>query len=391
MATYNYVEDLFVDFVDGCDTLHLNLHQQDISAVASFYSLILTDRELTQAQANYIVKILNKYPSYLLQLNLDSAVLDNPRWKHAFRVIDQSKKITVENTADGLMLCVQQPFVLKEAFEKFCVRQARSLTHLWDAESRVKKYDWYSINPIMVREFASKNSYESSLEFIDLVEQTEDIWNQFSRYEKTAVSVDNTIALVNAADSAKAFFDAHKTNNRNENLLLAKEVGHIYSNSPNSIIETIAKEKTNSFWIQDSQRVVDLFDQIDGKVCVICAREGIKDWVQDFVHSVELRRGSLQGIKVCFRLENSEDPQFNSWIKETGLGGSVSDGKIFIFRERPPKWLLEKNQDVKIVILNGAFPPSSATAQHWLDNHSCVIYTGKLKPSLSKGRHIVEL
>lgn len=392
MTSHTYVEDLFLDFVEGCRLLNLGLQPQDVSAVSSFYSLLQGDRDLTQAQASYIIKILKKYPSYLIKMNLDLSLLDDPLWKKTFRVLDHSKKIFVETGDEGIMLCVQHPFSLKETFEKVCIRYLRPGFNSWSPETKIRKYNWYSTNPVLVKEFAQNHGYEITLEFIELVDQTEEIWNNFSRYEKLSKEENGEIVLVNATDSATNYFKSKKTTNRHDNLLLAKSLGHRYNEVPtNTLVEKISKEHSNNFWIQQIDRVIELFDSVEGKICIISSRDKVKSWLQDFISKVESKRKSLEGIRVCFRENNSDDPDFNSWIKNKNLGGDVSSGRIFIFKEKLPKWLIENDHDVKIVILNGAFPPSSANAQQWLDNHCCVVYTGSLRPSLTKGKDIVEL
>ena len=392
MTSHEFIEDLFLDFVDGCKLLNMGLQPHDVSAVSSFYALLHGTGEVTQAQANYIIKILKKYPNYLIKMNLDSGLLDNPKWKHPFRIIDHSKRIFVEQNNDGLFLCVQHPFSLKDSFEKTCVRYNKIGTNSWNPDTKIRTYDWYSVNPVLVREFGQANGYELSLEFLDLADQTEEIWNDAERYEKSVIEIDQKLMLINATESAERYFYSHATGNRYDDLLLAKNLGHRFNSSRSTnIIELISRENSNNFWIKQLDRVIELFDQIDGKICVVSSRDHVKSWVQDFVTKVEKTRHSLDGIRVCFREKNNDDPDFNSWIKNKNLGGDIASGRIFIFKEKPAKWLMENDQDVKIVILNGAFPPSSANAQHWLEQQSCVIYTGNLRPSLTKGKNIVEL
>jgi hypothetical protein len=96
-------------------------------------------------------------------------------------------------------------------------------------------------------------------------------------------------------------------------------------------------------------------------------------------------------IRVCFRLDKDEDHGFNQWVKDSGYGGKVEGGKIFIFQNKPPKWLFSENIDVKIILTNSLYPVPSTTTQTWMDTHTCVCFVGDIKASHVKEKKIVEL
>jgi hypothetical protein len=66
MLKSRYVEDLFLEFMDLCDNKNIELQHQDQSAANSFYVVISTAGQLTKNQANFLVKILQKYILFLL-------------------------------------------------------------------------------------------------------------------------------------------------------------------------------------------------------------------------------------------------------------------------------------------------------------------------------------
>ena len=97
MLKSRYVEDLFLEFMDLCDNKNIELQHQDQSAANSFYVVISTAGQLTKNQANFLIKILQKYKLYAKMAGLDfEDVLVNPVWKNSFRQLDLTKKIFVE-------------------------------------------------------------------------------------------------------------------------------------------------------------------------------------------------------------------------------------------------------------------------------------------------------
>ena len=78
-------------------------------------------------------------------------------------------------------------------------------------------------------------------------------------------------------------------------------------------------------------------------------------------------------------------------IKETGLGGKISEGEIYIFQNTLPKWLFSQENSVKIVLTDLVHPATSARIQEWLSSQPCVIYAGEVAPAMSKGMRIEKL
>ena len=131
---------------------------------------------------------------------------------------------------------------------------------------------------------------------------------------------------------------------------------------------------------------------ITGIVCVIIDDNAdSKVWIEKFINTANSNDVSSDEMRVCFRARNDEDPEFNNWIKNNNLGGPINTARLLIFKNKPPKWLFKDKIDVKIIIVNKPFPPSSLTTQAWISNHSCVIYLDKLRPSITKEKNIVEL
>jgi hypothetical protein len=90
-------------------------------------------------------------------------------------------------------------------------------------------------------------------------------------------------------------------------------------------------------------------------------------------------------------MDKNEDKGFNQWVKDNQIGGSVEGGKLFIFQNKPAKWLFTNDIDVKIILTNSLYPVPSVTTQTWMDTHTCVCFVGDVKASHFKEKNIVEL
>ena len=94
---------------------------------------------------------------------------------------------------------------------------------------------------------------------------------------------------------------------------------------------------------------------------------------------------------MCFRENKDSNTGINQWIKDTGVGGKVEDGKILIFEFKPAKWLFKEQENVKLLVTNNLYPATNTITKDWLSSHPCVIYLGDIKPATQRGHTIVEL
>lgn len=396
MTNYEYVEDLFVDFYSELISNHRLevLSKKDESAASNFFQIITSNKEFTRPQANYLIRILETHRNILNEFGLDSQILDEPTFKNEFRILDSQKKIYVEYTDKDIWICVKQPYILKDTFEDACIESSKSFYKyvLWLSEERIRKYNLKIINVVLAKEFCQKNSYEIDQSLLDLSDIIEEIWNEQETILKKTVIDQGEVKLINASESAIQYFENHKTGNIKTDLLTAKSIGHSLKNpSVKNIIEVIASYDESIFWINDFDLLVKLCSEIDDKICFLVSREKSGQWLQEFVKKLIDHGFDNTDIKICFRTSNMEKPEFNLWIKENGHGGNVDEGKILFFKEKPPKWLLEKENYVKVVMLNGPFAPSSIIVQSWLEQHPCVVFFSELEPSIVRNSSIVKL
>ena len=390
----NYVEDIFIEFYENSQAMSVPIQRQDSAACSSFYQHLIVGNQLTQNQANYILKLLNKYKNLSSLANFDySQEIINPIWKNSFRSIDYSKKIFVEKTDDGnIFVCLKFPYQLKKEFEDEFEKNSDRKTSFWDHEEKIRKLNIYDFNLVQVYEFVKSHNFEIDDTFMIALGEVEEIWQNQDKILPKSTIVDGNVKLLNCSGEVSEWWNSNKTGILEDDLLLAKNMGYILDKNPENPIEKIASTLSNSFWIKDNKQFLNLINPISGKICIVLDRVGRSiEWMQKFAENVDECGIPRDQVKVCFRADKNEDQSFNQWIKDNKFGGKVDDGKILIFNYKPAKWLFKELNSVKMLVSNNLYPSTNNIARDWFNTHPCVLYLGDIKPSEAKGQKIVEL
>jgi hypothetical protein len=395
MLPSQYVEDIFLQFYDLAAIDQIVLQPQDHTACSSFYSAIIQGKELTQNQANFILKLLSKYQSSLKKSSLDyTDALQNPQWRTSFRILDLSKKIFVEKDSMGtVQVCIKFPYQLKKEFdEEFEDQRSPVNKSIWDPERKLRQVSVYDANLIQLYEFALKHNFEIDDTFMIALAEVEEIWQNQEEVLPFSSIVANWVVLGNSSAETDEWFKTHSSGLIDNDLLLAKSMGYQYSGKPHTMIEKIAASDSNSFWIKNNTEFLNLCSSVTGRVCIILDRtSNTLDWLTQFIDDADAAGIDRDEIKVCFREPKEQDTGINEWIKTNGVGGKVETGRILIFEFKPAKWLFKEKESVKLLVSNNLYPPTNQLTKDWVSGHPCVIYLGDIKPSEQRGQNIVEL
>jgi len=391
-----FAEDIFQLFFQLVDSGQVKVQHQDHPPVISFYTKLLQQEPLTKNQADYVVKILEKYQHSAMVAGLDySSSVKDFQWKQPFRILDLTKRIYVEQAAGGqLEVCVKFPYQLKKEFDDQINSYQLSSTRSnnWDADQKLRRLNLYDFNLIALYEFANRNNFEIDDTFIDVLADVEEIWQNQEEILPVSDIINDRVRLINAVADAEQWFNLHCVGETDKDLLRAKQMGYAYRGQPKNINEKIAAHAENSFWIRSNDKFFDLYKNITGKAAVMLDRTGdTLTWLQKFVADADAQGINRDEIKVCFRDSKDRDTGINEWIKLAGVGGKVESGRLLIFESRPAKWLFKDLDDVTLLVTNNIFPPTNVITRDWFNSHPCVIYLGDIKPSETKGQKIVEL
>jgi hypothetical protein len=395
MLSSFYVEDIFLEFYHIADIKSLPIQRTDLAPISSFFITLSNGNQLTENQGKFILKILEKYKNLAAAANFDyTSLLENPKWKMPFRVMDYSKKIFVNSDESGnLWICMKFPYQLKKAVDdEICGGSSGFLGSVWDAENKVRKFSVNESNVVQINEFVLKNGFEIDDSFLALLADIEEIWQNQEKITPRSDIVDDTVVLINSTNDAQQYWDTHRSGNLADDILLAKSMGFRLLKSPTNTLEKIGNSTSNSFWIKTNLEFLSICRSISGKVCVVLDRVGrTQEWLEKFAADVERAGIPRSEVKVCFRANKEEDPELNQWIKDQGFGGKVEDGRILIFNHKPAKWLFKETESVKILASNNLYPSTNQLSRDWFNSHPCVIYVGDIKPSQSKEQKIVNL
>lgn len=390
MTSYHYTEDIFLEFYKLMVQHGFALAGQDHSAAYNFQNLLSSGSQLTQSQAGLIVKILKKYKTIAQTYNFDyTDQIENPVWKKEFRILDLTKKVFVEKDPNGeVLVFLKFPFNMKEQFDREFSTEKEHFKHSrWNQERKLRQINFTDVNVVALYEFVKKHQFEIDDTFLEAVESVENVWANQEDFIPYSIIFEQRVVLMNSNEYADAYFEEHSTGNVSHDMLLAKEMCFPLKTSkkPEKIVEKIASNKNNIFWIDTNEKFFDLYKQVDEKICIVLDRASYKDkWLEKFVEDSEKCGVSRSDIRVCFRDSKDNDRGLNQWIKDNNLGGPVEGGKIFIFEHKPPKWLFKDNIDVKIIVTNNLYISSNTFINEWMSSHPCVVYLGEIKPTLTK-------
>tara|TARA_B110000483_G_scaffold27979_2_gene33908 strand:- start:6270 stop:7466 length:1197 start_codon:yes stop_codon:yes gene_type:complete len=387
MRQHSYTEDLFIDFVETVEREFYSLQYQDRSAAHSFHTALVDGRHLTEKQAQYVLKILFKYRKTVGK-ELDYANhMEMPQWKHPFRQIDNSKKVWIETVGKTPAIVLKFPFGFKQEFDDF-IKEIRYNTdykkNQWDAERKVRLLGFYDYNVLLLKEFLVNAGFELSLEFHDAVDRVEEIFQDQTEYVKRCKVVEGSVELVNPSESAEIYFRRNKTTSLDNNLILAKSLGHTLHQKTGklSIAKKIASTPSNAFWIKDLAEFIKLGYLVNGRIGIILDRTSqAGTWLEDLLETIAINNFNKSDFRVCFRAGKHDDPKFNNWVRDNGLGGKIDGAKFLIFNQKPPKWLYKDENDVIILASNQLFAPTNTMARHLFKNHNCVVYVGDIQPT----------
>ena len=384
-----YIEDVYEEFYTVAMIMRMPIQRSDQSAMKNFYNLCSAKSQLTEKQANFILRLLNKYKEDSKSLDYDyTEHLQTPQWRQPFRVIDESRKVFIEKDSDGVFwVCLRFPFQLIKNFEEEVGNDTDPFNDytVWDKDRRLKMIPLYKCNLVKIDEFVKKHGFEIELQFENVVSTVEEIWQNSESLIPQSIIENDEVMLKNANSGAEEYFAKNSTGDISNDLMLAKSMGYCFTGVVTSTISKIASHKQTTFWVDNLKSFVDIAEQVPGKVAILMDRtEDHKLWISNFVKELRAFTGDTDCAKVCFRESNKTNPEFNTWLAEENLTGDLHDAKYLIFKNKLPKWLFKDPNDIKIVATNNVFPTNIAVVRHWLESHPCVIYISEYKPVFGK-------
>lgn len=395
MSVSIYVEDVFKEFYFKTLFSSMIIPAGDRQAIENFNDLCVEDRAFTEKQSRYMIALMKKYHDQVCDQSFDYAsILTDPKFKHPFRVIDESRKAYILKNGDDVFLYLKFPYAFKERFEKeFEQNNSYGVKSIWDHDHHARYISVYSVNLPWAHGFLLENGFEIHQSLLEAVAAAETAWENQDDISPYCYIEGDRVVLKNCSVDSQQWFETERSNILEIDLLTAKTAGYILKSpgSRNDIFAKIAASKSNTFWIKDLDKFFRVFKTFSTKCCIIMDHtEDKRSWIERFVDSANRSGISRSDVKVCFREKGQDDP-FNQWIKESGLGGKTDQGKIFIFEGKPAKWVFRDSKEFKIVATTSLNPPMNMITRCWLNVHPLSFYLTDIKPTQKGGKDIVEL
>jgi len=394
MSSIEYVEDALEEFLKH--SMWDDIDWQDNTILTSLMSAVNSEGALTRKQGYLLLKILTKYqtlPSIPFDLN---GIITAPKWRRDFRKLDLTKSIVVEKDNQGMLWFIMKfPYSLLKEFETAVSSDNVKARMSWDSDRKIKKLSFYDFNIVVIDEFVRKHNFEVDDTFVDAVSMVEEIWQQSENVKPHSIIEKDRVMLVNAVDGARDYFKTHATGIVEKDLFLAKSMGFPVElhREPASAVEKISQDTNCHFWIKTNTEFLQLYKTIDDITVIILDRntKNTIEWLEAFINDAKSLDIDTSEFRICFREPKDSEVPLNDWIKKNNLGGSVDNGKLFIFKQKPAKWLFNNNVDVKIIATNNYTPINEPQTLHWTQSHPCVCYISSIEPTNPRNKQIAPL
>ena len=371
--------------------LPLQLWPRDNQIVASFSNQINRGSALTEKQATMAIGFCQKYKKQLeevLKVDLTLA-LSTPQFKNPFRVLDQFTK--------QVSLVTENPKKIKLTFRydenlvkllKDWKNKSQGNTAEWNNDEKAWFMNLTEGNILFVHKELIPRGFNVDPEIMEFSEKIGEILEDF----------ENHVPMVISADGKFSYKNVHPSVPQPESQILldvlfnARQYGIVtwddeVEKSINSEILPLTRQFLNnplgnSLSVNSNDVPLEQFCDIlryarDVLIIVPAVNElsYLKNWI-NFLFSEGF---SPNDISVLFRLENSNNKEFNEFVKSQGLNLPLSSQtRIFFVSQKLPKPLIKNHQSFGAVINLGSGHAPHYSIQNILsDHHNIITYNKK--------------
>jgi hypothetical protein len=395
MKTPDTLEDALTLLMDNL-TLDTKLSNNSVDVFYSLMSAIDIYNALTVNQGHLLIKLFSENKKIISETVNIEPLLAFPVWKYKFRILDITKSVSIEKDDIGkLWILLKFPYQLIKDFEESISVDKAFQEVAWDAERRLKKLNFYDFNIIAINEFVIKHDFFIDNTFVEAVNRVEEIWQQEYKFKPYSVIENNKVVLQNAVTDALTYFNQYRTEELNQDLFLAKSMGFVATldHPPVSVVEKIASDSHSHFWMKSNKEFFQLYQEVDSLTAIIIDRntKDVLHWLTQFLKAAKDAGVNTDEFRVCYRESKNNKIMLNDWIKENNLGGSVESGKLFIFLQKPAKWIFSKKVDIKIIGTNSYSSVTDMPTAAWMVSHPCVCYISNIRPTKIRNKQIASL
>lgn len=387
-----YIEDAYTLLTDKCFRNAISYQPQDHKPLLSFHTIISNGDQLTEPQGRFVLILLNKYKKQLENITGSTLDLDKLIWKNEFRIIDRSKTLMIGKNDNGYPYAfVKFPYILKDSFDEEFNGEYR-----FGPVSKCREVPLLSVNPLALLDWCNKNDFTIDSQFIDYVENVEEVWANEQSIVPYSIIKDNDVKLVNAIKTSEEYFLKNKNHNIDQDVFLARQLGFPLLSDNNDPLYTICSNIEHSnFWTNDMSVLADILAKLDlDKVVIVLDRQSnVQSFIEELIDNLKKQCYNIDNIRVCFRgaNDNIEGKEFNKWIKMKGIGGKIESGKLFIFKHTVAKWAKNLDFSPQLMVSNCIYEPTNISTRNFLKSCHATITVSDTVPAMRKENKIVKL
>ena len=386
-----YVEDM-IHRMAGSGTFlfqpPLNLFARDLAMATSFSNQISQGSAFTEKQATIALRFCQKYKSQLeaaLGQDLTQAI-SNPKFQYPLRTIaEQRRNVSLVNENPKK---IKVTFNYDENLVKL-IREHKAKnngnTAEWDMEAKAWMFNLTEGNILFVKQHLISQGFNAEPEILEFIEKIDEILVNFEQYVPMVVLEDNKLSFKNVHSNVPPI----ETENLLDALFTARKYGvrtwdetleNYLENDVCPLTQSFLKARPGKILSVDSSEIdITQFRDIvrhAGNVVVIIPANNetvlVKKW-----HNFLLSEGFLaEEMAVLFRLENSNNKEFNDYVKDNQLNLPLnSKTKIFFISQKMPKPLIRSKTEFGAVINLGNANAAHYSIQNLLnDNPDVIMY-----------------
>jgi hypothetical protein len=380
---YNYIEDL-LDYIGKLPADQKNLIlPQDRGILFSISKQLSRSLSLTEKQADLVIRIV-KNTEFLYSSSDVKHVVDNPRFRNPFRIIDKTRIVEIVKKDQKNCISIRYPFdiTLTKALNDSGIKRD------FDTASKAHLASLNLYNLIKIIEVCKKFDFIIDPKIEDWLSNVESIKGSPIDFVPTLMYND-TFSVSNSGKLLQDYFDTYKTDNNIHDLFLGKILNLHLSDEAKNVLSSINCESLtkkiiqnamkNSFYIS-SKSSFNLFN-------ITAFLQDVKNWpvtisLNDTDETttlltqwlIALNKNNIMNHEISFLYRSPKNKSLNEMIREKSINNLVSaDTKVVFINHKVPKTLYKINYKSNILIVNGDVF-GHYTMQKLVDTSPVVLY-----------------
>lgn len=367
------------DYVTHFTSYTIRLSDFDQKIALSLGEQCLMDKPFTAKQADIAIRLLRKYRSQFISDGHPGIIeiLNNPIFKHPFRIVDQQKLVYVDHAT--------KKFKLKFPYDQDLVTKIRGQNSRkgmfkseWDADAKqwVMELNEESLKFIM--DCLVDRNFDVTEEIQDFIEKYQEITEDFEKYIPMLVKENDTYlfknmkttftstelmpALVESAKLAVHVFDDQ----------ISQEIEVLTHQNP--LAKVFTKQENQNFQLSKNDytrtSLIKFAKDMNCLTAIFLDESATADTLQMWVEALKNAQVDLNDVGVFCRRKNDQDGiKFNTVVKDYGLNKSPTDDVKWVFlMTKYPKSLIKADKIADVCLFDNKYVNAHHTVKSIVKN-----------------------